>query len=129
VSLCQARIGLNITARQYGAFVLADAHPGTCPGTLARKLSRWARRVCCAPTSKARRGRVFLQSWYRSWLSITCIAVQSRFRASFLSPCRMAFLGTRAVSRYKVRSEPENCHGAAFKLLADARFAHRLRRP
>ena len=36
-------------------------------------------------------------------------------------------MGTGAVSRYKVVSEPEICHGAEFKLRADERI--RVQRP
>jgi hypothetical protein len=33
--------------------------------------------------------------------------------------------GTCAVSRYKLTTEPEICHGAGFKMRAGARFAQR----
>ena len=34
------KLGLPLTARQYGEVVLPDASAGQSPGTLARKLSR-----------------------------------------------------------------------------------------
>jgi hypothetical protein len=84
---------------------------GQCPGTLGRKLSRRAPRERSEQRGCKEGMARFLPSRHKLKLSITSVAVQSRLRAGFLSPCRMPILGTRAVSRYKFISEPELSHG------------------
>jgi hypothetical protein len=53
------------------------------------------------PDERSETGARVFAVMVESLLSITSVAVQSRLRAGFLSPCRMPILGTRAVSRYK----------------------------
>ena len=95
--------------------MLPDASTGQSPGTLARKLSRCKEGMAH-----------FLPSWYNFYRSLRVSRYKVDRSREFI-PGYKVDSGHWCSVAVQTISEPEFCHGAGFKLRADARV--RMQRP
>ena len=95
---------LQLTARQYGEVVLPDAASGQGPGTLASKVSRCQEGMAHCFAVMVQSLVSIRVSRYKFDRSREAITVQEIYGGHWRS------VAVQAVS------EPENCHGAGFKL-------------